>query len=1102
MKPFPWKITGLLLGAFLFAQNSHAEDDSQLVSIDGTDAPAVDLVYQGKPIDQDQAAGLRKKGVDLSALDPVPNDMFGKPSLAGPIAMPPEGATLDYGAVMAGFGHELSVHQVYLGGIPFRLDVSTVPHRALFTRALLAKLGYNQYEPKRYQQLTIRFASIADRAAFIDAVTLHTAKDTSIWIVSAPDGDPTLTLRDIILEPGKVEISNYYWSVLSSDFSGGRRAMRALLVPIALADAPENIDSYTWDIDQIFSNSVQIRYPLEIDQSKPFQETSIDDLRWAAKRVAKLSVADWQAIVAKAEYPADIGQLVLQKVLARRDQLLTSLSIKAAALPYNAHLNNNSVKNGEVMQATFPGYASRFSYGDAEDPMSPSELTDFGLFQGLASAMETLAGQVNQRLVIMSTAPYAQQQSNKVFQDFLNHMATNPNQPYTQPISSWGGPVGGFSVSAARQVTTGTFYGSSAPIQFVDTMGFTASIGYFRALDGLKNFIPSAQLNLSVNRSYSHVRALTKVSDGFKISAADFVIPKLLHDLSVILSNPKKTPSATETAAADSQKMADYTQAVEDLLSKIADGEMFTITDTLAGGPSAAITVPLQALLPSVPVGFNQNITFGASAQGVILKRTTLRRVHDQTTGDNFLQIYVQTMDAATGSLTLDFNYYINILHLQHDVSKGHARTRVYTIKSDPSRPEETAKSLAMSIRSLLRSNSDASLQSSYPFYLLNHSLNESDWQFNFLFFQAKEMEERHQLLVQPPTQPDHAFNPKDFERNLYAYRKLSRTGTSYMNVLSDAFSALTGGQGQLNNSSGSNPAYSLGGKAHWVEQYSDGELTKGTDFTPFSSSRETWAGWSINQKDLFKVFDIIDSKLGNLKRFGLNVSPIHRDVFKATSQLEFYNVTTTLAFYPNGVFRIVNALEPSVNPKNYHPNFFEKMTVDSFSDSDLPVFKTLESWLGGEGTYNSECEKFYNPDEGDSHNTFAVWKGNTYICLEPWVSQVLLLRRNLPSSSDRVGQIEWQTRMIELLEQKVSLPILMQVAGKDGFFYQVSVSGFRKGDHEAKDSEQNEVIASYVSDTVGTANLNIKMGAFAALSAETKIIPYEVNGLFFTSGD
>ena len=115
---------------------------------------------------------------------------------------------------------------------------------------------------------------------------------------------------------------------------------------------------------------------------------------------------------------------------------------------------------------------------------------------------------------------------------------------------------------------------------------------------------------------------------------------------------------------------------------------------------------------------------------------------------------------------------------------------------------------------------------------------------------------------------------------------------------------------------------------------------------------------------------------------------------------------------------------------------------------------------------------------------------------------QLLLLRRNLPPQTDRKAQLEWQTKVVELLEQKVPLPQLMQVAQKDGFFYQVSVSGFRKGDHEAKDSEQNEVVASYVSDTVGTANLTLKMGAFAGLAAKTKIIPYEINGLFFTGGD
>ncbi|MFX6258520.1 hypothetical protein ABTF80_20925, partial [Acinetobacter baumannii] len=70
--------------------------------------------------------------------------------------------------------------------------------------------------------------------------------------------------------------------------------------------------------------------------------------------------------------------------------------------------------------------------------------------------------------------------------------------------------------------------------------GFGASIGYFRALDGLKKFIPSVQLNLTVNRSYAHVRALQKVSDGLNIPAKDFVIPQLLHDLSVVIASPKK----------------------------------------------------------------------------------------------------------------------------------------------------------------------------------------------------------------------------------------------------------------------------------------------------------------------------------------------------------------------------------------------------------------------------------------------------------------------------------------------------------------------------------------------------------------------------------
>jgi hypothetical protein len=169
------------------------------------------------------------------------------------------------------------------------------------------------------------------------------------------------------------------------------------------------------------------------------------------------------------------------------------------------------------------------------------------------------------------------------------------------------------------------------------------------------------------------VRALTQISDALKVPAVDFVVPQLLHSLAVVLDNPKNQTSLESKA----KKSADYTKAMEDLLSQIRDGEMFTITDSLAAGARANVVVPLQALYPNLAVGYNQSITFGAGIQGMTLRRTTLRRVHDELAGTNYLQVYVQSLDSVTGNLTVDFNLFIKILHLEAAKTTGKARSRV-----------------------------------------------------------------------------------------------------------------------------------------------------------------------------------------------------------------------------------------------------------------------------------------------------------------------------------------------------------------------------------------------------------------------------------------
>lgn len=1098
-------LTGFLVGLPL----AHATDGTTLVPIDSTEAPASDLVYQGQPIDQDSAVSLKNKGVDLSTLDPVPNDMYGSPYTPPTTQMPEDGGTVNYDSALQGYGQEISVHRVTIGSNAYHLDVSLVPERALMTRALLVKLGYNQLAPRHYKKLTLQFKSAMDVQSFEAQINLDTVKDPSTWVIASPSSTE-LTLQDVVLEPPSSlsDPTSFFFNEVQDGFDENRRALRALLVPISLCDVPENVDSYTWDLDRILSNSLLIPYPNEVFDAHPYDDSTIDDVRWMARKVATLTVADWTDIVNQGGYPSDIAAVVLQKIIARRNQMLSTMNLPYTALPYNVHITNASVQDGQVVVANFPGYASRFTYGDAVDPLGPKQLVDLGIMQGLSSGMEALAGEINTKLVVASTANALAQHEEQVIGQFIQHMVQNPNAPYTQPISTWGGPVANFQVTANRSITTGTFYGSSAAIQLVDTVGVTGNAGYFRGIDGIKNLVPSLQANVTVGRNYTHVRSVPTIAAALKTSPVQFLVPKMLVDLSKILANPPAVKSGqTAPTGTATQQVADYTTAVEDLLSQLNDGDIFTITDTLAGGANASATVPITALFPGAPVGYNQGISFGAGVQGVITRRITLNRVNNVTTGDNYLQIYSETIDSLTGSATLDFNYWINVVNFGVNKQKGFAHARVYTVQHDTSRDQTTSKALALALRSTLTWNTDTALQKNFPYYELYHDIDESDWEAGFIFFQAKNLAEKHLLRIDPPADPTHTFNPKDYERTLFSYRVLDRTGFNFMNTITDAISAWSQGTVTLNLTAGSNPAYSLFGNAHWTQMYTDAELTQGKDysFNPVTISTETWAGWSISQKSLFKIFDTIDAEIGILKNFGVELSPIHRDIFAATQTLEFYNITANTIFYPAGLTRIFTVLEPTPIAGQYKPNFIDKISEDGYSATDQQVVKNITDWIGAI-PYQQMCVASYpqlnNKNTNPPAHPGMIFKGNTYPCIDSWTESVLDLRRQKPADTDKQDLIVWETKMMKLLEEKIPLPKLMQVAQKDGFFFQISVNGFRKGDHEATDSEAEEVIANYVSDSVGTADQNLGSGAFNALATQTKIMGYEVNGVFFTGGD
>jgi len=1060
------KVSALLV-LFLMSASEGWGHGTTLIPMNTLEAPAQDLLYKGQLIDRDRAASLRKSGVDLSLLNPVGNDMWGNsPLTVGPENFPAEDSEFSFDSTLAGFGKETSFHRINSLSRSHRLVISTIPHRVLMTQSLLKKLNYNQGDLKRYKSLRINFKSAEEKKAFLDSVSLHTLKDPKAWVLE--EGDTYLRLMDVILEPGETLYQNYFWGTLTSHFTDGRRALRALIAPLALAYFPENIDAAEWASQRILSGHLLLTHPNLVAKQSPFDETSVEDLKWIGHRIAALSAEDWRQIVAAGEYPSDIASLVYQKIVARRTHLLETLKIKHQKIAYNNQLSNKSVQKGQVIQAQFKGYASRFTYGTSEDPMRPEELVNFGLMKGFSAALLSFSHLVNKELQILTKDALALKNQQKQIEQFIEHIIKNPEQPYVRKLSSWGGPVAGINLQANRQITTGTAYGSSAPIQLVDTVGVGASLGYFRGLNGLKNIYPSLEAQVSLQRTYMHLRSLKSMGDALKVPLKDLSIPLLIQALGQVL-DPKELKNS------DAAK-----NLVEKLLEKLEDGELFTITDTLTSGLQAKATIPLQALMPMIPVGYNQNISFGAGIFGVIYKRTSLRRINDPSSGENFLQITVQSVNSATGNLSLDFNYYIKILSLEASTTQAKAQSRVYMIHSGAEQKLDITPTTALSIKELFETNSESGLLKNYPYYHLNHSLMESNFQFSFLFLQSKKMTAKHLLKIKPPA--ENGINPHKFERSFYTHRTLHRTGSDFFSFLNGIIGALSQGYVDLGGGGSGNPAYTPYGNAYWVESSTDAELTSTEKFQPVTISKEVWAGWKISKENLFSIFDEIDQRMKALRAVGAKISLIRRDSFASTSALEFYNITHATVFYQKGIQRL-------------------KAHLQSKSGN---VYASLVELYGGEERYLPHCrdEKNIHQNSQSFPPSSDYFEGRSYPCLTEKFKAVLSVMSSVPSISQKQKTIEWQNEFVTAIQGAIPWTRLYKALGKDGYFLQVSVKGYRSGDHQARDSEQNELISSFASDSQGTIDQDAGAGALSALSEQTKISLYELGAQFLTGGD
>jgi len=511
-----------------------------------TGAPAIDLLYQGKAIDRDEATDLFKRGVDLSKLDPVPSDPWQPQPLpfsnAEKFNYPPEGAIVHFQNDISPRGNYRG--QVEYTGRPFRLVIDMDNHQYLMNAAMLRKLGYPVDMPKRYQRLNLRFSTSEALKSFVENFAFETGFSRDRWLVKVDEKNLSVSLKDVNLEYPRIDVAQLYEGKVNTEWIAGRRAMRALIIPFMLLDvrlSEDSVNIFPWEFSRILAEHIILKHA----EVTWFKEATYEDTKWIARKISNLSKEDLRQIVAEARFPADIAALLLEKITARRNHMVQMFGLgkelpsSMIKLPYTADLTIGEVKKGEAQREYYPDYAQRFTVGDPKSPLRWSELRHYVRMETLAQGVRVITDKINKELQVFTAEKGIINHRADMLEAITQHFQNHPNEPYIVPLKPWIQPLGGFSANASRSLVTGTYYGSeSNKAQLVDNFSVGASIGAFGGVDG-RTYLQNVGFggNVSYQRNYTHVRPLVEsLAEVKKENWKKLFVPGFMRGASKILA--------------------------------------------------------------------------------------------------------------------------------------------------------------------------------------------------------------------------------------------------------------------------------------------------------------------------------------------------------------------------------------------------------------------------------------------------------------------------------------------------------------------------------------------------------------------------------------
>ncbi len=893
---------------------------------------ASDLVFKGKILLPDEARKLYESGQikDLADLNPISDSVIWKNELPkGPFTQQDEmGLNIQYDEfdyvseteVPNGrFGFIVSKKNIDGKTRSYQILFDVQSHNVLLRKTLLRKLGYQVPPTQRLAKFKIRFKGAFSKSEFVKEIERKTFLENDRWIVEGKeteDGD--LIVQDaIVFEGTNDSIYNLARGDMSASVIQGRRLMNALLVPYNFTDVTESLNVFPWNPGRIFNSQLSLPYA----DAEEFS-TSYEDARWITRRILKLTRADLQDVVASAEYPLEVANLLLEKLVARRNFLREKLNLitESVELPVDSKISTTArLQQGKLIGEKWDGYASRFAATDPDSPLSGDEI--FGLFKSkaMSNVISNVVSEFNNRYVPKADLGYKliDHQLDVAAHQFAQFITTG--EVKAVPFGFWATPTYNGNVIISREVVAGNYLGSENLVQVADTVGVAADYGIFIGADGLPAKVMfNAQAKAFLVRTYTHLKPIHSIKAALKEPFRNMIVPWLksnqANPIDRILDLEKSREKLGEEEFDKQLK-----EQLEEFKKRLGVGESLIVQTSV--GPDLSF---------AVGYGITKDLQAYVTLRD---KLTALTRLHIYRKDENTIQIYRDPAVYNVLDISLGLNAKIQVLDLGWSWIKGSARTEFYQldVSGDLEANPKLFENLAAVRRVLRQSRTDAVKKIQKP-WLFDHDFAEKDFHFNFLWLRYLSANSFDKIKI---THPE--GQAKDFIRKTIG----KRTGNDYESVTIDVVESLvseyTGKNVNLNTTNNGNPGDTFKGKSYTHQVNFEGEIgvNNGTSQIDLSNAYlgidYRWKGWDISNSAAQNILDKMSQK------YGQNLFP--KFTLNETKKIQFYSIELTVNLYEDAVQNLISltdaqigALYASYNAYPNHPKEFLETWMRQFS--------------------------------------------------------------------------------------------------------------------------------------------------------------------------